>query len=69
MAKGKKLTRGQRNKIADKLMVWANMVFAGMVITQLFSGKFSVPIALAGIFLFVDAYLLAYYVMKGGGRG
>jgi hypothetical protein len=68
MAKSKKLSLSQRNKIADKLMTWANMVFAGMVIAQLFSGKFSVPIALAGIFLFVDAYLLAYYVMKGGGR-
>ena len=69
MAQKKALTVPQRNKIADKLMTWANMVFAGMVIAQVFSDKFSVPVALAGNFLFVDAYLLAYYVMKGGGKG
>jgi hypothetical protein len=65
MAKRRKLTPQQRNRIADKLVVWANMVFAGMAITQLVSGKFSVSIALADIFLFVATYLLAYYGMKG----
>lgn len=66
MAKAKGLTREQRNQIADKLMTWANMVFAGMVIAQIFSKPFNVPVAIAGAVLFIGAYVFGVRVMKGG---
>lgn len=69
MAKGKKLDRQQRNKVADKLMAWANMVFAGLVIAQVFARPFSSLTALAGVILFVGAYVLAVAIMRGGGKG
>jgi hypothetical protein len=66
MTKTKPLTLHQRNKIADKLMTWANMVFAGLVIAQVFSRPFSVPVAFTGAILFIGAYLLSISIMKGG---
>lgn len=66
MTKRSELTPSQRNRIADKLMTWANMVFAGMVVAQVFSKPFSVFVALAGAILFIGAYVLAVSVMKGG---
>ena len=68
MPRGKKLTISQRNKVADKLMTWANMVFAGMVIAQVFSRPFSIWVALAGAALFIGAYVLAILIMRGGER-
>ncbi len=49
-------------------MTWANMVFAGMVVAQVFSKPFSVLVALAGAILFIGAYVLAVLIMRGGGR-
>ena len=69
MSRTQKLTLPQRNKIADKLMTWANMVFAGLVIAQVFSKPFSVGVALAGVTLFIGAYTLAVLIMKGGVTG
>lgn len=69
MAKGKKLTGQQRNKVADKLMTWANMVFAGMVIAQVFARPFNGLVAVAGAALFFGAYVLAIRIMKGGETG
>lgn len=66
MPAGKKLTRYQRNSVADKLMTWANMVFAGLVIAQVFSRPFSALVAVAGVGLFVGAYVLAIAIMRGG---
>ena len=66
MAKAKRLTRPQRDQIADKLMTWANMVFAGMVIAQIFSRPFNIAVAIAGAALFIGAYVLAVRIMKGG---
>jgi hypothetical protein len=63
----RKLTLRQRNQVADKLMTWANMVFVGLVIAQVFSRPFSVPAAFAGVILFAGAYLLAVVIMRGGG--
>jgi hypothetical protein len=68
MARGRGLTTNQRNKIADKLMTWANMVFAGMVIAQIFSKPFHAFVGFAGAVLFVGAYLLAVQIMRGGGK-
>jgi len=66
MAKARRLTIKQRNKVADKLMTWANMVFAGMVIAQIFSQPFDVLVALSGTLLFALAYIFAVLFMKGG---
>ncbi len=68
MTKTKKLTVHQRNKIADKLMTWANMVFAGMVIAQVFARPFSVIVATIGAASFAGAYVLAVVIMRGGER-
>lgn len=68
MNKSRKLSLKQRNQLADKLMTWANMVFAGMVLAQVLSRPFSVPVALIGVASFVGAYLLAIVVMRGGER-
>ena len=68
MAKTRKLTLPQRNKIADKLMTWANMVFAGMVIAQVFARPFSVAVATVGAASFVGAYILSIIIMRGGER-
>lgn len=57
--------------VADKLMTWGNLVFAGLVIAQIFSGKFNIPIALLGVLLFVAAYVFAIvlYILRGGETG
>jgi hypothetical protein len=68
MAKHRKLSLKQRNQIADKLMTWANMVFAGMVLAQVLSKPFSIPVALVGVASFVGAYVFAVAVMRGGER-
>ena len=56
--------------IADKLMTWANLVFAGLVVAQAFSNKFDTSVAYLGISLFVSAYIIAIvlYTKKGGGH-
>jgi hypothetical protein len=64
----KALTNKQRNKIADKLMTWSNMVFAGLVVAQAFSEQFDFYTALAGVVIFVGGYLFAVTTMRGGGR-
>ena len=66
MAKAKKLSLSARKLIAGKLMVWANMVFAGLVLAQAFFQRFDVLTALAGVVLFIGAYLLAVRIMRGG---
>lgn len=68
MEKNRKLAVSQCNKIADKLMTWANTVFAGLVIAQVFYRPFSVAVALAGVGLFAGAYALAVSIMRGGER-
>lgn len=53
---------------ANNLMAWANWVFAGLVVAQAFSDKFDYRFAVVGVVLFAVGYLLAYRIMKGGGR-
>jgi len=54
--------------IADKLMTWGNLVFAGLVIAQVFSGRFDATIAAIGVLVFVAAYFfaIALYMQEGG---
>ncbi len=68
MAQTSRLRR--REKLADKLMSWGNMVFAGLVLSQMFniSISFSFGAAFSGIFIWIFSYLLAYILMKGGDR-
>ena len=68
MAKRKRLRTQQRERFAEKLMEWGNLVFTGLVIAQIVpgTGPFRLGIAAAGVFAMVVAYLLAYYIMKGG---
>lgn len=53
---------------AAKVQEAGNLVLASMVLGQMFSGEFNPDLALAGLALFVGAYLFAYGVMRGGGR-
>lgn len=68
MAK-KHLTIDQRGRIAEKVMEWGNLIFAGFVIGQFVSGEsFQFILATAGIVGMLGAYAFAYYIMKGGGN-
>ena len=60
----------QREKFAEKLMEWGNLVFAGLVIAQIVpvTGSFRLGIAVAGVLVMAVAYMVAYYIMKGGGK-
>ena len=65
----KQLTRDQRGRIAEKVMEWGNLIFVGMVVTQLFSdSKFNFPLAVVGIIIGIIAYIAAIIIMKGGGK-
>jgi len=65
----KQLTLDQRGRLAEKVMEWGNLVFAGLVIGQLISGApFNLQIALGGIIGISGAYIVAILVMKGGGK-
>ena len=66
---GKRLTNDQRGRIAEKIMEWGNLVFAGLVIAQIVPGMslFNPILMLIGIVSLAGAYGLAYGLMKGGG--
>lgn len=57
-----------RGRLAEKIMAWANLVFAGMVVAQALSDSFDHKVALVGAGLFVGAYLIAYGILRGGER-
>ena len=58
----------QREKFAEKFMEWGNLVFTGLVIAQIVpnTGSFRLGIAVAGVLVMAVAYMVAYYIMKGG---
>lgn len=62
----KQLTADHRGRISEKLMEWANLVFVGLVIGQVFSNRFDGVWAIVGIVLFVAMYTIAITFMKGG---
>ena len=55
-----------RGRLADKIMTWANLVFVGLVVAQVFSEQKNPDIAVAGAALFIGTYLFAHGLMKGG---
>lgn len=65
-----RLETDQRKLVAGKIMDWGNLVFVGLVISQLIPGTdpFSFTIANIGILVAVLAYVVAYALMKGGAR-
>lgn len=67
MEKG--LNASQRDRVAEKIMEWGNLVFVGLVIAQIVPGpeQFSSGVAISGLVVAVVAYSLAYVIMKGGG--
>jgi hypothetical protein len=57
-----------RGRLAEKLMEWGNLVFAGLVIAQAFSDKFDFVLAFVGAVVFAGAYFFAYWLTRGGGH-
>lgn len=50
----------KRVLLADKILDLANLIAVGLAIAQAFNAKYRIELALAGIFLAVFAYVLAY---------
>ena len=65
----KRLTSDQRARIAEKIMEWGNLVFAGLVIAQLVPGIAACRLSMvvAGLISIAGACLIAIVLMKGGG--
>lgn len=63
-----KLTSRQRNRVAEKVMEWGNLVFVGLVIAQLVPGteRFQPELMASGLGGIILAYWLATLIMKGG---
>ena len=59
----------QRDRFADKIMDWGNLVFVGLALSQVFE---DIPLALLRMLLaFValgTAYAVAFVLTKGGER-
>lgn len=61
------LTQDDRGRIAEKIMEWGNLLFAGLVIAQLVSSAdFDSLLAVLGIVGILGAYFVAYRFMRGG---
>ncbi len=65
---GKRLNPDQRGRVAEKIMEWGNLVFAGLVIAQIVPGALALNIGLTlvGVACMTAAYGLAFRLMKGG---
>lgn len=65
----KRLTNDQRGRVAEKIMEWGNLVFAGLVIGQFISGKeINLLLFVLGTCGIVIAYCVSLLVMLRGGR-
>ena len=64
----RQLPADQRDRQAEKIMEWGNLVFLGLVVTQILSDAIDVPAALVGVVAFAGAYFIAEQIMKGGGK-
>lgn len=63
----KRLTGDQRGRVAEKIMEWGNLVFAGLVIGQFVSGQsVNALMTIVGIIGMLLAYLAAIVFMRGG---
>lgn len=64
----KKLTGDQRGRVAEKIMEWGNLVFAGLVIGQFVAGKeINLLLFVLGACGIIIAYCIALLVMLRGG--
>lgn len=65
-----RFTVDQRGRFAEKIMELGNLVFVGLVIGQVVpgTGAFRLGMAITGIVDLAGAYLVAYYIMKGGAQ-
>ena len=66
----KQITKNQREKFAEKILEWGNLVFVGLVIAQIVpeTDPFRLHVAIIGVISFTSAYLTALFIMKGGGE-
>jgi hypothetical protein len=66
-----RLTTNQRDRVAEKVMEWGNLVFVGLVIAQLVPGTepFQPGMVVSGLGGIALAYRFATLIMKGGGKG
>ena len=59
--------REWRKAVAEKLMDWGNLVFAGTVLIQVFPKQdVNLPALVGGIIVFAGAYYLARHMILGG---
>ncbi len=70
MASRRYLDKPQREKFAEKIMDWGNLVFAGLVIAQIIPGTppFRIGVFILGIVIVISAYIAAYVIMITGGK-
>ena len=68
MPVAKRLSPDHRGRIAEKVMEWGNLFFAGLVIGQLLPGgsPFNPQIALLGAVVLIIAYSFSVWFMRGG---
>jgi len=60
--------KGQRIVIAEKVMELSNLAVAALVIGQVLAGRFDFRAAGFGLVLFLVGYIVAFFIMKGGGE-
>lgn len=65
----KRLTEDQRGRVAEKIMEWGNLVFAGLVIGQFVAGKeINLLLFILGACGIIIAYCISLLIMLRGGR-
>lgn len=65
----KNLSREERGRVAEKLMELGNLIFIGLIITQLVPEiKLKLVQVAFGSLAIIASYIVAVWLMKGGGR-
>lgn len=65
------LTKNQREKLAEKVMDWGNLVFVGLTVAQFVPGPFNpqaVIFIIFGYISLITAYFVALRLMRGGDK-
>jgi hypothetical protein len=66
MVKARKLTSGEKARIAEKIMDIGNLVFAALVVGQVLNNRIDLLAAVTGMMAFGVSYFIAYYIMQRG---
>lgn len=66
MTKVRKLTSGEKARIAEKIMDIGNLVFAALVVGQVLNNRIDLLAAVTGMLAFGVSYFIAYYIMQRG---